>query len=487
MVVVGLVMTALMDRLLFTRPKRVPARIRTALEKLGPTFMKIGQILSLRSDIIPLEYCDELKKLLDAAPPFSFDAVKAILESELGQPFGEVFKALGPRPLAAASLAQVHSGVLRNGHKVAVKVQRPGIRPVIERDLTLLRHLAFFLEKYIPPARNFRPLATVKEIYEAMVQELDFNIEARNAQRFRDNFQESKTVRIPRIYWKYTTGRVIVMEFIEGIRVDAFEELAEAGIDKKQVALNACHAILKQIFIDGFFHADPHPANVFAFADNSVCFLDFGMFGEFNEEQKKQMLLILVCMIRGDEENYIRNLVGITETGPGSDLAGFIRASREQFRGWYGSTVKEYSMSLAFFRALHIGARYTVLFPSNLIIFAKVLVTTETVAAQLDPDFSIGVAARPFVEDLYSNLLVPKEMMRLFERSLSLYIIFLRRLLRIWGKTLERFETETIGIFEEEDPEYALLPGPEPVGEDHSGSLSGPLHPKSPGISGKSL
>jgi len=459
--VVGLGLAAVVERSPFNRneSRATPKRIRKTLEHLGPTFMKVGQILSLRSDFIPMEYCDELKKLLDAAPVFAFEEAKLIVKEELGKPVEEIFRSLDPTPVAAASLAQVHVGVLRNGHKVAVKIQRPHIRETVMKDLSILRHVAFFFEEHFQASRIYRPVETVKEIYDAMALELDFRVEGRNAQRFRENFKNSRTVKVPRIYWKYTTSRVITMEFIDGVRINDLAKLDEIGADKKLVAQNGFTAILKQIYVDGFFHGDPHPANIFAFADGSVCFLDFGMFGEFSEEQRKRMLYIFVCMMRGDVRNYIKHLLAFTETTENADVEGFQKATRELFLECYGTSLSEYSFSLAFFRSIQIAAKYKVLVPSSLVMFAKVLVTAEVIARELDPDFNILVAARPFMEELYGKTLVPMELASVIERSGSLYIRFLRRLLNLWAESMDQLEKGTFALMiDEEKRVHDLLP-----------------------------
>ncbi|MEE8638013.1 MAG: AarF/UbiB family protein [Candidatus Margulisiibacteriota bacterium] len=444
-------LAALIDKAFFRSKNSIPRKIRSTLEKLGPTFMKIGQILSLRSDIIPLEYCEELKKLLDAAPPFPFKDVRSIIEQELNGSIEEIFKSFDEKPLATASLAQVHAAVLRNGHKVAVKVQRPNLHQTVEKDLNLLRHLASFLENHVPFTRNYRPVATVKEIYEAMIRELDFRIEGRNAQHMRENFRENGSVRIPRIYWKYTTSKIITMEFIDGVRVDAFNELDESETDKEQLALNVTNAILKQIFIDGFFHADPHPANIFALPDNSICFLDFGMFGEFDQEQRKKMLLVFVSMIKGNLHDYLRYIIEFAEISEKSDLAGFKKASKELFIEMFGASIKERSVAHAFFDGIHKGVKYNVFFPSNLVMLAKVLITFEAVARDLDPSFNLTQAAEPFVEELYVETMVPQELIRLFRKSSSLYIRFLHRLFKLWTNALGKLEEESLELLLDEE------------------------------------
>jgi ubiquinone biosynthesis protein len=242
------------------------------------------------------------------------------------------------------------------------------------------------------------------------------------------------------------------------VRLNAFNELDAAGTDKKRIALNGTNAILKQIFIDGFFHADPHPANIFAFPDNSICFLDLGMFGEFDEEQKGKMLLIFVSMIKGNIHDYIRYLIEFAETSEKSDVPGFKKAIKELFVSVYGFSVKERSMAHAFFDGIRTGVKYNVFFPSNLVMLAKVLLTFEAVARDLDPDFNLTLAAGPFVEELYVETMVPQELIRLFKKSSTIYIRFLHRLFKLWANALGKFEEESLELLlDEEELEQEIL------------------------------
>ncbi|MCX5970419.1 MAG: AarF/UbiB family protein, partial [Coprothermobacterota bacterium] len=257
----------------------VPAavRFRKVLEELGPTFIKFGQILSTRPDLIPPRYCSELRKLQDHVPPFPFEEVKAAVEADLKKPLEEVFRHFSPKPAAAASLAQVHLATLLDGKKVVVKVQRPRVKEIIDEDLDILAQLALLANRYVEELKPYNPLQMVQEFRQAILKELDFTIEARNTERIRQMFEDDATVYIPQVFPAYSSQHVMVMERVEGIKISDLKALEKAGLDRKQLAINGANAFLKQIFIYGFFHTDPHPGNLFALEGNRVAFIDFGM------------------------------------------------------------------------------------------------------------------------------------------------------------------------------------------------------------------
>jgi ubiquinone biosynthesis protein len=271
-----------------------------------------------------------------------------------------------------------------------------------------------------------------------MLQETDFRLEGHNAVTLKRNFENFSWVKIPHVYWEYTTAKVLTLEFIDGTRLDELGKLDELGVDRKIVALNGCNAILKQVFIDGFFHADPHPANMLAFPDNSICFLDLGMFGSFSEEQRKKMLDIFIYMIRGEIPSFLGRLIMFAETSKRSNLPEFEKAARDIYAGWQGTLVKDYSLALAFFRIISMGARYNVIFPPNLIMFAKVLMTTDMIVQNLDPDFNFSVAARPFADRIFTQRMLTEGLLGLVEEGSSLYLQLLERFLNVGMVTLEK-------------------------------------------------
>jgi len=247
------------EKILKLKPSKIaqlplPIRVRLALEELGPTFVKLGQILSTRPDLIPPEYIKELQKLQDKVPPFAYEQVEQIIKRELGAEVLEIFESLEQKPFAAASLGQVHLAVLKDGEKVVVKIQRPDIEKIIETDLDILFHLARLTEKHIPASRLYDPVGIIEEFARAIRLELDYGSEGRNAEKFSKNFEEDETVYAPKVYWEFSSKRILTMELIKGIKVNNIKELDEAGYDRKKIAENGAKAFMKQILVDGFFY-----------------------------------------------------------------------------------------------------------------------------------------------------------------------------------------------------------------------------------------
>ena len=250
-----------------------PVRLRRLLTKLGPSFVKLGQVLSLRPDLLPQELTSELSKLTNQVPSFPYGEAKQIIEKDLGMPIEKIFKHFDKKPLAAASLAQVHKAVLHDGTKVVVKVQRPGIRTVVEKDIHIMAFFARMIEERVPEWRVYRPTLLVKEFAETIGRELDFTIEAIHAKRFEAMFKDEPTIKVAHIFKEYSSKNVLTMELIEGVRLDNEKALKHANIDKKILAQNGVNALLRQVFVEGFFHADTHPGNYFALPDNIFLFI----------------------------------------------------------------------------------------------------------------------------------------------------------------------------------------------------------------------
>ncbi len=259
-------------------------RIRLALEELGPTFIKFGQILSTRDDLIPSDLVEELKKLQDKVPPFPGKEAIRLVENELGRPLKELFAEFSQEPIAAASISQVHEARTPKGVHMAVKVQRPGIKHIIDTDLEIMLQLAASLEKHIQDLKNAQLVNLVKEFDLSIHKELNFSLEAANIERFGNNLRYDPSVHVPLCYRKYSTGKVLGMEFVEGTKISEVDRFEELGLDPKLITKRGTDLILKQIFEDGFFHADPHPGNILVLSGNVICFLDFGMMGTLTSE-----------------------------------------------------------------------------------------------------------------------------------------------------------------------------------------------------------
>lgn len=377
----------------------VPVRVRRALEELGPTFIKLGQILSTRADLIPLEFCNELEKLQDQVPAFEYKKAEEQIRNEFKKPVSKIFDNFSTEPKAAASLAQVHSAELKTGEKVIVKIQRPNIKMTIATDLEILYWLANLAEKHIEESRIYNPVEVVNEFKKTILKEIDFNTEANNTERFRRNFKNDNTVYIPGIFRDLSTAKILTMERIEGIKSTDLKGIERAGLDRKQVAINGANALLKQIFIDGFFHADPHPGNMFVLDNNRIAFIDFGMVGRIDEEAKAQLASILSAFLERDipemSEAFIA--VGAIEEVNAKKLNLDLRDLMEHY---YGISLKELRMGQLLVDIVDIVSQNKIKIPPDLFLLSKALITVEGIGRKLDPEFNMTVQAKPFAEKL---------------------------------------------------------------------------------------
>jgi len=299
--------------------KSYAERIRLALEELGPTFIKLGQVLSTRPFLIPVELVIELAKLQDEVAPFEFDRAKKIIETEYERPLDEVFQTFETKPVASASLSQVHIAILKDGRKVAVKVQRPNVRQIMNVDMEILRELAVLAEKYIPEVERFEPISQIDELAKVSRRECDFMFEARNMEIFGINFRENDTVVIPAVHWEYTTSKVLVCEYIDGMKVSAIDQLKQAGLDLEVVSRNGLRIVMQMIFEDKFFHADPHPGNIFVKDDGRIVLLDFGMVGQVSESIVDFVTNLLYAASSWDARKIIRALLDFNLIPDNSD------------------------------------------------------------------------------------------------------------------------------------------------------------------------
>lgn len=390
--------------------KSLPVYFRKVLEKLGTTFIKLGQLLSVHPDFIPDEFCEELRKLQDNVPGFSsseFQKVEQIILAELGKPVSEIFSSFSESPIASASVAQVHEASLKNGKKVAVKVQRPDVKDQIQQDLRILHWLSHFMEKYWKACRPFRPKKLVDEFSEWTQRELDFRNEAKSMTFVKNNFKENQTIVIPKVFWELTTKRVLTMSFLEGSKLYDEAGLIKLAINKKELAINGARIMFEQTLIHGFFHADPHPGNILAMRNNRLGFMDFGIVGILSPNVRKKMLMVLNHLLNQD---FYRTADHILELAVTSELSN-VQEYREKlyviFRSWYGSTLAQNSLSQIFFKGLTHGVHYNVFFPPDLVLFSKALVTTESVGTLLYPRFDMSEHLKPFIEEAAKSQLSP--------------------------------------------------------------------------------
>ncbi len=388
-------------------PLHSPAEhLRLAIEELGPTFVKLGQMLSTRSDLLPEPFIEELRKLQDSVPPTPWSEIRAVMEQELGCPPEAVFQNLDPNPIGSASLSQVHAATLPDGTAVAIKVQRPGIRDIVETDLEILHDLAALAQR-TPMGELYDAEAVAEDIAFMLLNELDFRREGRNAEQFRQNFADEPKVHIPRIYWDYTTPRMLVMERVHGIKVDEVEALRAAGHDTRQIALDASRLIIKEVLEDGFFHADPHPGNYLVEADGRIGVLDFGMVGTLSEDDRINLTRLYVAVIRQDTHSILNVFARMGALSSRTDRPRLIRATERLIGKYRGRTLKESSFAEFWSDLTELMRQHHVRLPTNLWLVGKTLAMLEGIGRQLDPDYDLFAVSEPFVRQLAKQVWRP--------------------------------------------------------------------------------
>ncbi|MCX7816225.1 MAG: AarF/ABC1/UbiB kinase family protein [Syntrophales bacterium] len=397
-------------------------RLRMAFEELGPTFVKMGQILSTRPDLIPIDLAHELSKLQDEVPPFPFEDARTIIEEELQRPMEDVFSEFEERPIAAASIGQVHKAKLVSGEEVAVKVQRPGIRKVIAEDLAILYHLALLLERYIEELQLYRPTLIVDEFARTIRKEINFYVEASYADRFARQFQGNSAIYVPHVFRHLSTDRLLTMEFIEGIKVSDIDRLEQAGYDRKIIASRGTDIILEQIFIHGFFHADPHPGNVFILPDNVICLLDYGMMGQLDEHYKDLFSDIIIGYARRDVELITEAVLGIVEWNEEPNRRYLERDLMTFLDLHLYKPLKELRIGEIMHDMADIISRHQLRIPPDIYLMIKALSQMESIGLVLDPDFDMAEKVKPFLKRIIKEKYHPRKVMRdLWDETESIF------------------------------------------------------------------
>ena len=396
----------------------VPERLRIAFGELGPSFIKLAQILSSRPDLITAQFANEFKKLQDEVPPFPVAEAKRIISEELKLPLEDIFREFKDEPVAAASIAQVHLAKLADGSEVIVKVQRPGIREQIETDITILTALARLLDRNVPESRFFNPVAIVDEFSKTLRRELDFIGEAKNCSRFKKNFDENPDIYIPRIYGELITERVLVMERIEGVRIDDIPGITALGLDRKRLVKVSVDAYFKMILEDGFFHADPHPGNLLAMPSGMLAFVDFGIVGRVTPEMKATMAKTFLALIHRDFDKLIDQYVELGYVPEDIDLDRFRREFKTDLLYYleplYGLTLQEINFAQYLDVITHLALKHRMQIPSDLLLINKAMLIMENIGRELDPSFDFIAFAEPYALRLAREKLSPS---RFFEHG----------------------------------------------------------------------
>lgn len=378
-----------------------PARVRRALEELGPSFIKLGQLMSTRGDIFPPEYIEELSKLQDRVPPVPFNDIKITIERELGRPLEALFQGIEPQSMAAASVAQVHAAHLKNGEKVAVKVIRPGIDKLIRKDIELMYYFAQKIEKRYEVGRVLGVINLVKEFERTIFRELDMLTEAGNIERFAESFKDNEEIYIPKVHWDYTAKSVLVMEHINGIKMDQVNAIRAAGIDPQEVALIGLRSFSRQLMQAGIFHADPHPGNTIVMYDGRVGLVDFGIVGYLDEETMLQIAHVFLGFAEHDYEMVMEAFAaaGLID-GERIDLERFRMDLKEISEPFYGRSLKTISVKDVYDQTMRLVYKYRVVLPRNLLLLLKTFIQTEALGKILGSEAGLLEVTRPYARRL---------------------------------------------------------------------------------------
>ena len=399
-------------------------RVRMALEELGPTFVKFGQIMSTRPDMVPQELIIELEKLQDKVSPFSTEDARRIIEEELGNSIDRIFTDFSDSPVASASIAQVHKAVLPGGEEVAIKVQRPGIDRIIEVDLEIMLHLATLVEKHFKEELGILdPVGIVDEFARVIRKEQDFRIEVAHIERFATNFRADMTIHVPHVYHDYSSDKVLTMEFIGGLKISeitkakAKVQAQNYGIDPKVVAARGANLVLKQIFEHGFFHADPHPGNIKVLKDNVICFLDYGMMGSLSARHREDLADVLIAIINKDETKITKTILKLSRYRQIEDSEKLESDIAELIELYAYRPLKELEIGNLLHRIASVVAECQLKVPRDFYLLAKALVTIEGVGKELDPEFNAVSHAEPFAEKIIWSRMSPRKLIEDFYLS----------------------------------------------------------------------
>ena len=437
----------------------VPTRLRCTLQDLGPTFVKLGQVLATRVDLLPPAWIDELGKLQNAVPALPWDAVLPQLREDLGAEPEAVFARVEHEPLAAASLAQAHRAWLADGSAVVLKIRRPGIRDSVEAVLRLLKHLAVIVEKNLPELRRYHPQRIVQQFSASLRRELDFAAECRNAERIAHNFAGRDDIVIPRVYWQWTCERLNVQECLEGVPGRDLAAVDAMGLDRVQLARTGAGLVLKMVLEDGFFHADPHPGNIFYMPDGAIGVIDFGMVGRVTEQRRFQIVRLLHGLVVHDSAAVAEVLADWTEENNDIDEVR-LQESADVFVDQYrGVPLKDLRMGAMLGDVTAMLREHGLSLPADLALMIKAFLTLEGMGRQLDPDFDMASEARPYLERAMLERFAPDVLVRRGRRTLSGLVDLLRdmprdvhRLLQSArrGKLQMHIEVDTLRAFGEQ-------------------------------------
>ena len=422
-----------------------PVHLRQALEELGPTFIKLGQVLSLRADLLPKEYVDELERLQDRVPPQPFEVSRTVIERELGAPIDRLFRRIDPVPLASASLGQVYAAELPDGQPVVVKVLRDGVESQVRTDLEIIRDLANLAAERLGRT-HFDPVALADEFARIMRRELDYRIEARQILRFRRNFRGDGRLHIPRVYLDRSTARVLTMERLSGVKITDFEALERMGVDRRRLARHGAEIFLKMVLVDHYFHGDPHPGNLLVEPGGRLGLLDFGMVASLRPETTEHLTRTFLAVIRQDARGAVRSMRRMGIVPPGADVAALERDMEDLIARNYGRPLSELSLGEMVADALELASRHRLQLPAELLLLARALALLDGLGRALDPAFNALEVAIPFARRLWLRRARPGRRLANLAYEVQEVVELVRTLPERVDRLLEQVETGRLTI-----------------------------------------
>ena len=424
-----------------------PVRVRRAMEDMGPTFVKLGQILATRSDLFPPEWLVEFKKLHDQVQSIPYEKLLSQVEEDLGARPEEIFMEFSTQPLAAASMSQVYKARLKDGNSVIVKIRRPGIRSIVEADLRLLSQLAEIAEQEIKTLQRYRPKEIVHQFTLSMRRELDLAAECRNAERMMVNFKDDANIIIPKVYWEWTSERMNVQEFIDGIPGYDIKAIEKSELDRKLLATRGVEAVLKMILQDGFFHADPHPGNCFYLSNNRIAFIDFGMIGRLSEDRRDQVLNLLRGLIDEDSQRVVKVLLQWSSAHTSAHDRDSLALDIDDFIDQYHDIPLKQLNITDFLNNLTTLLRdHQLNLPPDLTLLLKAFITLEGLGRQLDPEFNLVEAASPLIKRIFLARYSPDALYKKGKTNLFSLTELLTDLPRDLHRLIESMRHGTLGV-----------------------------------------
>ena len=423
-----------------------PERLRLAMEELGPTFIKLGQLLSTRADIIPASFIKEFARLQDCVPSIPFPQIKEQIELELGVPVEERFLVLEEESIAAASIAQVHKARLISGEEVVVKVRRPGVTEAVETDIDILMDLAYLLERHMPGSDIYDPVGVVREFAYTIRREMDLFREGHAIEKIRDNFAGDPTLYFPQVYWEATAKAVLTIEYVRGIKVNDLAALEAAGLDRREIARRGAVAFLKMVLEDGFFHGDPHPGNVLIMPGNVICLLDFGMIGRLDAGLKRYLTDVLSTVIRHDVDGLIQVIIGAGEMNEALNLRSLKKGLADFIDGYLEIPLKDIEVGRMLLEFIDLISTYRIKMHPDLTMLVKVLVIVEGMGRELDPQFDMVGHLRPFLEQALREQHSPGRMMREMAQGVEAYLGLIRDMPREIKEVLNKVNRNKLRI-----------------------------------------